>query len=265
MNTPDRFSPKSERIVPLPGGHNFRDLGGYRTADGRQVAWGQVFRSGTMARFGADDHAIMDRLGIRVVCDLRTTAERRKHPSAFHDQADYDVWARDYDMSGGNLIEVMRAPDATRDLARARMIALYHELPIEQAPSYRELFRRLAEGPLPLVFHCSAGKDRTGIGAALLLDLLGVERDAILADYAMTDLFIEPLFDIIRADPIGAELAEIDPAIWQPMMNADRDYLAAMFRAIEKDHGSVGAFLAAEVDVNEARAEAIRDRLLVSI
>lgn len=254
--------PMTDRIIALSGGHNFRDIGGYATVNGGTVAWGRVYRSGTMASLNESDHAILDKLGLRTVCDLRSTAERNKRPSLFAPDASFEIWARDYDMSGADLVAAFRHPEANHDRSRERMIALYHEIADEQAPAYRELFRRVADGALPLVFHCSAGKDRTGVAAALLLDLLGVPRETIMEDYELTDMFIDKLVDIIRHDPIGDSLADVDPEIWAPLLRADGAYLQAMFGVMEERFGSARGFLREVVGVDDGMAEQIRERLL---
>ncbi|WP_340316237.1 tyrosine-protein phosphatase [Rhizorhabdus argentea] len=254
--------PVANRIIPLSGGHNFRDIGGYRTVDGRTTAWGLVYRSGTMASLDASDHAVLDKLGLRTVCDFRSTAERTKRPSLFAPDAGFEVWARDYDMSSADFVAIFCHAEANQDRSRERMIALYHEIAEEQAPAYQELFRRLADGALPLVFHCSAGKDRTGVAAALLLDLLGVPRETIVEDYELTDLFIEKLAEIVRHEPIGDRLADIDPQIWAPMLRADAAYLHATFAMMEERFGSARGFLREVIGVDDDMAERIRARLL---
>lgn len=253
----------SDRIVPLDGGHNFRDIGGYPTGDGRHVARGLIFRSGTMSELSDRDHAILDGLGLKVICDLRSTSERRRRPSRLPAVTQYEIWSRDHHMSAGDLTEAMRRPDATAESVRGRMIHAYRSLAYEQAPSYRELFLRMANGPLPLVFHCAAGKDRTGIAAALLLDLLGVDRARIFADYVLTDEFFARGCQLVASDPVGDRLANVDPAIWQPMMRADPAYLAAMFVELEIRHGTVAAFIRDELDLDDEVIAALRARLLV--
>ncbi|WP_327753802.1 tyrosine-protein phosphatase (plasmid) [Sphingobium sp. SJ10-10] len=253
----------SGRIIFMDGGHNFRDIGGYPTRDGCHVAQGLVFRSGTMSELSDRDHAILDNLGLKVICDLRSTSERSRRPSRLPEAAQYEIWSRDHHMSAGDLTEAMHRPDATPDTVRALMIDAYRTLAYEQAPSYRELFLRIAQGPLPLVFHCAAGKDRTGIAAALLLDLLGVERERIFADYALTDEFFARGCQLIASDPVGHRFAEVDPAIWEPMMRADPAYLAAMFVALEVRHGTAEAFIRDELGLDDEDIMTIRDRLLV--
>jgi len=251
-----------DRIVPLEGGHNFRDIGGYPTADGRVVACGLVYRSGTLSELSDRDHVVMDALGLAVICDFRSTRERERRPSRLPEAARYEIWSRDHPMSAADLTEAMRRPDATSDSSRALMIAAYRDLAYEQVPSYQELFRRIAYGPLPLMFHCAAGKDRTGIAAGLLLDLLGVARDQVLADYAITDRFFARGCELVAKDPFGTRLAGINPRIWEPMMRADPAYLAAMFDTIETRHGSGEGFIRDALGMDDTAIAAIRARLL---
>lgn len=250
-------------MVPLEGGHNFRDIGGYLTADWRVVARGLVYRSGTMSELSDRDHAVMDALGLAVICDFRSTRERERRPSRLPDAARYEIWTRDHPMSAADLTEAMRRPDATPETSRGLMIEAYRDLAYEQIPSYRALFQRIADGVLPLVFHCAAGKDRTGIAAGLLLDLLGVARDQVLADYAITDRFFARGCALIAKDPFGTQLAGIDQRIWEPMMRADPAYLAAMFDTIEMRHGSAEGFIRDALGLDDAAIAAIRARLLV--
>ncbi|HUD94494.1 tyrosine-protein phosphatase [Sphingobium sp.] len=252
-----------ERVVPLEGGHNFRDLGGYPTMDGRTVARGLIYRSGTMAELSDGDHAMLDAIGLKVICDFRSSQERDRRPSRLPAMASYEIWARDHHSSAGDVTFALQTPGATADTARLHILEAYRDLAYEQAPSYRELFRRIVDGPLPLVFHCAAGKDRTGIAAALLLDLLGVERAIIMQDYALTDRFFARGCELVAKDPFGAKLKGIDPQIWEPIMRADPSYLAAMFDTLEQRHGSARGFLKEELDLSDADCATIRTRLLI--
>lgn len=252
-----------DRVVPMEGGHNFRDIGGYRTRDGRHVTRGLVYRSGTMSELSDADHILLDSLGLQLVCDLRSTGERSRRPSRLPDVVTFEIWARDHDMSAGDLMRIVHLPDTSAEHVRGVMIEAYRHLPYEQAPSYRALFRHIADGALPLVFHCAAGKDRTGIAAALLLDFLGVARADVIEDYCLTDRFFSRGCELVAKDPIGNRLAGVDPHIWEPMMRADTAYLETMFFTIEQQHGSSEAFLRDELGLDDAALESIRSRLLV--
>jgi len=259
----DRQADTHERVIPFEGGHNFRDLGGYSTRDGRVVARGLVYRSGTMAELSDADHAILDTLGLKVICDFRSNSERDRRPSRLPPEADFEIWSRDHGTSHGDVTKILSQPGATAETARQHILNTYKDLAYEQAPSYRELFQRLAYGPLPLMFHCAAGKDRTGIAAALILDLLGVDRDIIGEDYAVTDQFFARGCELIAKDPFGSELRGIDQSIWEPVMRADPAYLTSMFDALDERHGSAQGFLRDELGLGDAEFTAIRTRLLV--
>lgn len=252
-----------QRIVPMTGGHNFRDIGGYPTKDGRHTAWGLVYRSGTMAALDDGDRALIEKLGLRMICDFRSSRERERQPSLLPEPADFEIWSHDYEASAADLVDTLSRPDATAAGARAQMIELYRHIAYEQTTGYRALFERLASGTLPILFHCAAGKDRTGVAAALLLDMLGVPREEVIADYALTDHFFERGCELVRTDPWVQKLGEVDQAIWAPVMRADPAYLATLFETIEGRHGSAEGFIRDELGLDDAAIAAIRNRLLV--
>lgn len=252
-----------DRIVPLDGGHNFRDIGGYTTRDGRRVATGLVFRSGTMCELTERDHAAFEELGLRLVYDLRSNNERSKRPSRFPEACPFEIRFRDHEMSEGDITEKIRAPGTVAASVRIMAIEAYRTLAYEQADSYKDLFLHIAYEPLPLVFHCAAGKDRTGIAAALLLEVLGVNRAEVIADYVLTDRFAPRAWDLIAQDPFGQRLTEVDRAVWAPIVRADPAYLEAMFHTLEQRHGSTLGFVREELGLGNGDIEAIRARLLV--
>ena len=252
-----------ERVLPMTGGHNFRDIGGYPTADGRTTAWGLVYRSGTMAELSEPDQALLEQLGLRVICDFRSSRERDQRPSQLPQSAGFEIWAHDYETSAADLVLSLTGPDATPDHARALMIELYRHIAYEQAIGYRALFERLASGELPILFHCAAGKDRTGVAAALLLDMLGVPREIVVEDYVLTDRFFDRGCELVRSDPSVERLGNVDPAIWAPVMRADPAYLATFFETIEAHHGSAEGFVRDQLGLDDTAVAAIRERLLV--
>ena len=170
------------RLVALEAVHNFRDLGGYATADGRHTAWRTLFRADGLYRLTAADVVALEPLGLRTVIDLRSAPELSErgrfpvdvHPVVFHHLPIIDAtW------------EVADRPEHDRD--EDFLIWAYQEMLTVGAPRFAAAFEALAEpDALPAVFHCAAGKDRTGLLAALLLGSLGVSDDDIVADYALT-------------------------------------------------------------------------------
>jgi protein-tyrosine phosphatase len=258
----DDIDVDARRLVPLEGGHNFRDIGGYQTADGAWLRWGLVFRSGSMAELTPEDQERIGQLGIKVICDFRANRERETRPTRWPKTVAVDLWTRDHESSVGEFIAALRHPGVTAEAVRERMIAAYRTLPYEQGDSYRELFLRLATGQLPLVFHCSAGKDRTGIAAALLLSLLGVPRDAVIKDYLLTERFFERGCRLLLTDPSSSWFTHVDPRIWEPMMRADRAYIEAAIETLEQLHGSIEGFLHDVLGIDANMKSELRRRLI---
>lgn len=250
----------AERLLPLEGGRNFRDLGGYAAADGRTVVWGKLYRSGSMAALTPNDIDYLGRLGIRSVCDLRTSGERKSEPNAWAQNAKLDYWTRDYEMSGGDLTRLFRGgADAAQ--ARAAMIALYHELPYEQADAYRIMFGKLLAGEVPLAFNCSAGKDRTGVAAALILTALGVPRDTAMADYTLTNRYLAAAMTRDKS-AISPMLASVPRDVLAAVMAADPAYLNAAFDEMTKRNGSPEGYLRAVIGLKDDDVKRLRDTLL---
>lgn len=244
------------RVLPLEGGVNFRDLGGYMTSEGRVVKWETVYRSGSPGSLTKADRAELTRRGIRTVCDLRGDAERADEPNPFVDgNPAVTYWTRDYAQGMGDLGAVLTARDASADKSRAALVAAYRTIPLEHAESFARMFAFLAEGATPLVFNCSAGKDRTGVAAALLLTLLGVPRETVIADYAMSDDIVDyraQMEENARANPAYAFLLDLPWEIVEPLMASHPAYIESAFDAIEQDYGSVSAFIAEELQVTPA-------------
>jgi protein-tyrosine phosphatase len=248
---------KAERILTLEGGRNFRDMGGYATGDGRRLKWGRLYRSGSMAALGESAYAELARLGVRSICDLRTTSEREASPVDWARVPNLSYWARDYDMSFGDLRAVLASDLPTAENARASMLTAYRELPFEQAPAYAELFRMLAAGELPLVFNCSAGKDRTGVAAALILSALGVPEATIIEDYLLSNSAYDR-----TASAANATLVKLGPEIVAAILGVDASYIHAALAAMDEAHGSVAGYLEARLGVTARELGRIREQLL---
>jgi protein-tyrosine phosphatase len=257
-----------QRVLSLQGGRNFRDLGGYATADGRRIRWGRVFRSGVMSYLTDHDHDYLKPLGIRTVCDFRTLRERQREPIRWgSDRVDILEW--DYDARNVSLRAYLTDAPFSPDAARATMKALYRKIPVIFKTQYAALFDRLASGELPLVFNCSAGKDRTGLAAALFLLSLGVSRDQVMADYVLTDSVVDlekELFARSRGSvALGDDhsyLRNVGHEARSPLLKALPEYLDAAFEQLDTDHGSVPDFLRNVLGVGDDKLELIRARLL---
>lgn len=180
----------AERPLPLEGGRNFRDLGGYLGFSGKQVRWGRIYRSGAMTGLTVQDMGYLGRLGLRVVCDLRSVEERQRAPSPFLHVPDGEVAVFDYTNQSTSMGAMTSA--RTREEAIDAFANAYVGFTEMLAPNYTDLFKRLLAAQAPLAINCSAGKDRTGMASALILSLLGVARETVVADYALTETYSPP-------------------------------------------------------------------------
>lgn len=252
----------AERLLPLEGGINFRDLGGYATADGRRVQWRKLYRSGMMTRLTPADVAHLVERGIRTVVDLRTATEQANFPSHWCREAGVTYWAREHDEVFGNLHAMVEAGIPSVEAARAVMAGGFRELPFQQAPAYAELFRRIAAGEVPIVFNCMAGKDRTGGAAALVLAVLGVPRETIAADFHLTERAVDLKTAFgPRSDATAKRYATIPPEISKAISGAHPDNILAFLDSIEERCGSLEAYLA-EQGITAAQLDAVRAELL---
>jgi protein-tyrosine phosphatase len=256
----------AERVLPLQGGRNFRDLGGYATSDGRRVRWGTLYRSGTMASLTDADYDYLNALGIRVLCDLRTMTERKHEPDAWRTASKPAYVAFDYEMES-QLWSIMRAPDVTPERVRDTMKTIYGTMPYQLIDNYRLMFKELAAGRTPLTFHCSAGKDRTGIATGLLLTALGVPRATILDDYALSDKVVnyEATVKQDAARPKQGPydfIAALPKEVRAPTLRSDPAYLEATFNELERRDGSVLGFIRKQLGIDDQQLAAMREQVL---
>lgn len=252
----------SRRRLPVfEGSRNFRDLGGYASEAGGCVRWGLLYRSGSLASFSVADQSKLVEMGVRGVCDLRSTSERTAEPFAWCEPAGLFYWSRDYHSSFGELRALLMSELPSADAARAAMFAGYRRLPYEQAAAYRELFRRLTAGDVPLVFNCSAGKDRAGTAAALILRALGVPREIVVQDYALTATVVD-LKQMIAKGSGPSMLAQMPPGVIDAILDADPEYIQCALDAIDATSGSLGAYLQGQLGMGPKELTRLREGFL---
>jgi len=250
-----------DRILPLEGVENFRDYGGYAVPGGLRVVRGRLWRSAHHGAATDDDLARIAGLGLTAVVDLRRPTERANQPSRRPD----GFAGRVIDCDAGDQAEpphvaFLRETDLSAESARAFFLDYYRKAPFE--PRHLELFGRYFEAldmGRPVLIHCTAGKDRTGLLAALTHHLLGVDEADLLADFELTN----------RAARIETRLPQVTEAMTESLgrrpsetavrafLGVDRAYLAEAFGAIRREAGSVEAYLAG-LGLDGARVEHLR-------
>jgi protein-tyrosine phosphatase len=252
----------SIRHIPLEGAINFRDLGGYRTADGHHVRWGLVYRSNQLSGLTAKDYEYIASLGIRLVCDFRTDRERESSPTKWQGSETPEFLLNSIDTD--RLAPLGTTPDGSN--GTDRMTVLYTNMPVDASPQFAQILHRLAKGDLPSMVHCAMGKDRTGLFSAFLLTALGVPADSVKADFALSNRYVVP-------DDRVAEMAKDYQVRWNLSRPPDTEtlrqatgvhpeWLDAAFKVVTTKYGTFDKYLREMLGVSDSELATLRNRLL---
>jgi protein-tyrosine phosphatase len=252
----------SERCLPLQGAVNFRDLGGYATTAGKRVKWGRVFRSDHLSGLTDCDITFLQGMRIRSVCDFRTSAEAQRRPNRFPGDGPAEYFHLPIDhlrFDPTTIFQKLKNGD-TSWLTREFLIEGYILNIEKSAPVWGEVFRRLADpGQLPLVFHCTGGKDRTGTCAALVLLSLGVSEKTVIEDHGLSNIYIR---DVVNGIYAKFESAGVDPKKISPYFSAPRYCIEAMLAHLREKYGSAVDYLKSKAGVTEEMLKKIKGHLL---
>lgn len=232
----------AERLLPMAGGHNFRDLGGMPAHGGKRTVWGKLFRTDDLQNLTPRDLAYLASIPVATIVDFRTPGERAKAPDAVPAGVKNVLH---YPITPGNLHPNEEGAPQHGDMDKF-MRAIYRALVGDPAiaATYRAFFARIGnDGDLPLIFHCAAGKDRTGFAAALILLALGVDRETVFADYEFSNACLSSKYAslIAKAPEFGG------------LYIVKRAYLEEALHLVEREHGSVERYLTTILGVNIPR------------
>lgn len=250
----------AERELPLEKGSNFRDLGGYAGAGGKTVKWGRIFRSGALPMLTETDYTLLSGLGIHAIVDLRSLEEREVAPTTLDDRTGALFISNDYSIS----------PMMSQYMSGQIKGPMYAGLEQLIRPQVKAVFNRLLADDGAVLYHCSAGQDRTGVTSALVLAALGVDRETILRDYHLSTALRRP----------QNEMPEVDPAKYpdnlivqyymaaakrpggvkaEPLYTPQGESLLAQFFAhVEQTHGSVEAYMEKEFGIGPVQVARLR-------
>ncbi|MFJ5642885.1 tyrosine-protein phosphatase [Streptomyces sp. NPDC093223] len=245
----------ADRLIKLDGTTNFRDAGGYRTSDGHWVRMGEIYRSDALNNLTAADAAKLRRLGIRADYDLRTASERASAPDVVPSGVRYHV--ADV-LAGSDMTTTM----PTTPEAAVRMMVDGEKFMVSGATA-RTAYRSVLAGVADrhghgVLYHCTAGKDRTGWSSAALLTALGVPRATVTADYLASNTY--------RASANAAALAQLPPAqaaVYKPLLDVRTEYLNSGFDEVENAYGTFGAYLKRGLGVDGRELRDLKRELLV--
>lgn len=253
----------------LTGVRNFRDAGGLPTADGGRVGTGRLYRSGHLAHATEQDQAFLGGLGLHTVFDFRSAGDQalegpdvvlpgvRYRNIPLTDPAENaEFWRM---VRKGDLAVLRR--ELSLGQAADRMVDSYRVMIRTRTEEHAEVLRALAEGSSPALLHCSAGKDRAGLTVALALLAVGVEREAIMADYLLSGA-PHRRYRVTRDNQAEGGLSAEVMELLAPLFDARADYLDAAFDEIERGWGSADAYFASGLGLGPADRAALRAALL---
>ncbi|MEU6928713.1 tyrosine-protein phosphatase [Streptomyces sp. NPDC046385] len=254
----------------LTGVRNFRDLGGLPTVDGRSVRAGRLFRSGHLAHATPEDATFLATLALHTVFDFRNEADRRMEGADVELPGVRNVNIPLNDPADGKEFwKLVRSGDLTQlrgilgdGKAAARMSDSYRKMIVERTAEHSRVLHAMAEESVPALMHCAAGKDRAGLSIAITLLAVGVEREAIEADYVKSN---EPhrRYKVQRSSTAEDAMSPEVMELLSPLFDARVEYLRAAFATIEETWGSVEAYLAEGLRLAPETRERLRERLLV--
>lgn len=237
--------PLVSRQIPLNGSPNCRDLGGYLGAEQKRVAWRKLLRSGHWYELSADDLRYVEQLGIVLICDFRSEEEQSRQPTKLPQNTDIQCESLAITPgSAGSFFERFNKQlgEGSIDAAHALMCDINRELVTHHKAQYQRMFELILNQKRGAVMiNCTAGKDRTGFGAALILLALGVSEDTVVQDYLKTIEFTKNRIKNILSRYTSQH--NINEAVIAPMLSVRHDYIESALNTIHKEYGTADNYL----------------------
>lgn len=257
-----------KRHLNLEGAPNFRDLGGYATEDGRVVRWGLFYRSDNLHELTDQDLERVSELGIHLVCDFRSPDEREEEPDRLPANdppavAELAVW--DPSFSSQAFREKFESGDLDDVDFGEILVEGNRKFATQFSPLYAAMFELITNpANLPVVVHCTAGKDRAGFASALILKVLGVPMETIYEDYLLTNFYTEEKIDRMVTTVRVASLFQVDEAQLRMVMGVERRFLEAAFDEIDKQYGSFDNYRREALGIGDEELASFRERSLTA-
>ena len=241
-----------ERSVLLDGTSNFRDIGGYLGHGGGRVKWRKIFRSDHLGLLSAADVQKLQQMEVQCVVDFRGNTERLAQPCALPGAK---VHALSIEPTIVQALQAHAQQNTSLDAPAARrlMQQTYHDFVSDNTPRFAQLFELLLHQDAPLVFHCTAGKDRTGFAAALVLYSLGVSQQDILHDYLLTNQLYVPPMGVGEGAP---------PEVRAAIQRVQDDYLQAAWDAVEHGYGGIPQYLQKGLRLGNSEIKLLKTKYL---
>lgn len=255
----------SERLIPMENASNFRDLGGIPTKDGRVVKWGKIYRSGKLNSLSDKDLDYFNTLGINTIIDFRDDIEVEKDKTRFPSNREVKGVRTPIGDRSGNmqaqLKKQVRSADQDTFDSEKFVADVMRQFVDTFAYQYQPFLDLIAEEEnAPLLFHCTAGKDRTGLGTGLVLAMLGVDKEVIYDDFMMSNYYRNKLIN----KTLKKSTLIVKQRVVQPLVEVKESYIKSAFDAIDKKYGGIDNFLEKEYGLDAEKLESIRNKYLMN-
>ena len=250
------------RKLPFTGAHNFRDLGGYKTSDGKTVKWGKVYRSDNLHSLTDEDLKYMERLNLKSVVDFRSDEERNEEPDRLTPDMTPILLPIKFEPEG--VTETLVRDLTFGDLDSSNLLRDFNIILVKEfTEEYREFFRHIVDnGGEPFVLHCTAGKDRAGFGSAMILTVLGVTREKIIEDYLLTNTYVSDHVDRKLLETELKTFFRADSDNLRKINLVEERYIQAAFDTIDSHWGGMDQYISEGLNLTEEDINKIKDYYL---
>ncbi len=261
--TDNTFQNEDYRLLPMDGAHNTRELGGYKTTDGKFVKWGMLYRSDKLSDISDTDQAYLQDLGIKKIIDFRSKEEKEEDPDIIPKGIDYIEMPISVDGAMRSKIEAVLKGETNKDV-KSFLIDANKEFVSNYTGVYEDFLRNLIDDDGPALFHCTAGKDRAGFAAAITLIALGVSKEDVINDYMKTNQFTKERIEEIIAQIELMTLYQTDAEILRPLLGVEREYIEAAFQTAEEKYGSLENFIRDGLNISDEDIQKLRNKFIES-
>lgn len=255
------FQTEEHRLLPMDGSHNTRELGGYKTTDGKTIKWGKLFRSDKLSDISKTDQAYLQNLGIKKIVDFRSEQEKAEDPNIIPTGISYVEMPISVDGAMRSKIEAVLKGETDREV-QSFLIDANKEFVTNYADVYENFLRGLIDEDTPTLFHCTAGKDRAGFAAAITLIALGVSKEDVINDYMKTNAFTQERIEEILGQIELMSLYQSDVEILRPLLGVEQIYIETAFRTAEEKYGSLESFIRDGLNISDEDIQKLRNKFL---
>lgn len=257
------FQNEEYRLLPMDGAYNTRELGGYKTTDGRSVKWGMLFRSDKLSDISETDQKYLQNLGIKRIVDFRSEGEKTEDPNNIPEGINYIETPINVDGAMRSKIEAVLKGETNKEI-KSFLVDANKEFVTNYTDVYENFLKGLIDEDGPTLFHCTAGKDRAGFAAAITLIALGVSKEDVIEDYMKTNVFTKNRIDEMIDKIELMSLYQVDAEILRPLIGVERIYIETAFNTAEEEYGSLDNFIREGLNISDEEIQMLRNKFLDS-